>query len=512
MPRPLLALMFALLLPIVPAQSAVLRWDALPALDVRQSQGPYAGQTICPMCRHGYDAGVLVLLPANAPAEAAGAALDALRSATGGVDDPRFRVFVVLIEPPGRALQDRLDTLPPTWYVGTLIEKERVAALAAFGEALASSGAAHVFAQRRSLRGFDPLQAIAAGELAADVRWAREVLDYAYADPAASEHPDTPKGLLWTAPSRLDGRVSLSPGAAVREVCFDTGVEGGASNALVGLRLATPASRTQWARSDARGCLEAELGTGRIDVELFAWRALPLTFELPAAAPEQSSLRSRLSPQRATGVHGGEPVVGGRCEGCEAVFTGLPARLPTVARLVAEDTQGEPLRIRGRVLDTQGNPRPGVVVYAYQTDAAGHYPPAPELAGAAARHGRLRGWALSDALGRYGFDTVRPASYPASSVEQHVHMHVIEPGRCTYYVGDLLFDDDPKLSMQQRARALRAHGGSGVVRPGGDAGGWQADRDIRLGLHVSGHQACGDRATPSWPAPAPSAHPPHASR
>jgi len=511
MPRPLLALLLVLL-PIDPAQSAVLRWNALPALDVRQSQGPYAGQTICPMCRHGYDAGVLVLLPAKAPAEAAGATLDALRSATHGVDDPRFRVFVVLLEPPGRALQDRLETLPPTWFVGTLLEKEGAVAREAFGEALVSRGTAHVFAQRRSLRRFDLLQAIAADELAADVRWAREVLDYAYADPAASDHPDTPKGLLWAAPSRLEGRVSSSQDAAVAELCFDTGVEHGASEALVGLRPAAPTSRTQWARTDARGCVELEPHAGRIEVELFAWRARPLVTELAAAAPGQTSLRTRVSPLQATGVDGGEPLVGGRCDGCEAVFTGLPARLPTVARLVADDTRGEPLRIRGRVLDVHGNPRPGVVVYAYQTDATGHYPPAPELAGAAARHGRLRGWALSDALGRYGFDTVRPASYPASTVEQHVHMHVIEPGRCTYYLGDLLFDDDPKLSAHQRARAERAHGGSGVVRPGGDAGGWQADRDIRLGLHVSGHQACGDRATPSLPAPAPSARPPHASR
>lgn len=178
------------------------------------------------------------------------------------------------------------------------------------------------------------------------------------------------------------------------------------------------------------------------------------------------------------------------------MFTALPSRLPSVAHLIAADQPGEPLRIRGRILDSEGRPRSGVVVYAYQTNAEGHYPPAQQLAGAASRHGRLRGWALSDQEGRYGFETIRPASYPDSSVEQHVHMHVIEPGRCTYYIGDLLFDDDPKLSSRQRQRAAVAHGGSGIVPAASVAGTWQVERDIRLGLNVKDYSNCAAQAAP----------------
>lgn len=507
MPRLFAVFLLTLLLPTAPALAALIRWDALPALDVAQTHGPYAGQTMCPMCRHGYDAGVLILLPGEARADTLTFALGALREATGDLDDPRFRIFVVLLDTPTTDLRNALDRLPAHWHAGTLLATERAAAEDVFGKAVTAQGSLHVFAQRRVLRSVEALQAVDAGDLAADVAWAREVLDYTYAVPAGSEDPDTPKGLLWSAPSRPAERLALQPGSAVRRLCFESPHGGAEAAALAGLRVAGSSPRTQWARTDDSGCVEVELGSGGVDAELFAWRARPVAISIPSPGPAQSGLRTGVELPRLTGVRGNEPVVGGRCDGCEAVFTGLPDRLVSVARLVAEDEPGEPLRIRGRVLDAHGRPRAGVVVYAYQTDAAGHYPPAPQRPGAAARHGRLHGWAISDAQGRYGFDSVRPASYPDSSVEQHVHMHVIEPGRCTYYLGDLLFDDDPRLSAAQRQAAVHAHGGSGVVRPTGDASGWEARRDIHLGANVADHARCGERPTSSSPAQAPSARP-----
>jgi protocatechuate 3,4-dioxygenase beta subunit len=135
--------------------------------------------------------------------------------------------------------------------------------------------------------------------------------------------------------------------------------------------------------------------------------------------------------------------------------------------------------------------QPGIVLYAYQTDARGIYPAAARLRGAAARHGRLRGWTRSDAMGRYAFDTIRPGAYPDGGEPQHIHLHVIEPRRCTYYIGDVLFADDPLLDAERRADAVDARGGSGIVAPYGDATrGWQATRDITLGLNVPGYDGC----------------------
>ena len=182
-----------------------------------------------------------------------------------------------------------------------------------------------------------------------------------------------------------------------------------------------------------------------------------------------------------------EPVVGLPCEGCGAVFVGLPDEIPAVSRLAPEDEPGEPLVLTGTVRDAEGDPVPGIVVYAYHTDARGIYPRVEALRGTPAyRHGALRGWARTDDEGRYRFDTIRPASYPDTRIPQHVHMHVIEPGRCTYYIDDVHFTDDPFLPDDERTADGR--GGNGTLTPTRDEEGvWHAVRDIVLGHLVPGY-------------------------
>lgn len=185
-------------------------------------------------------------------------------------------------------------------------------------------------------------------------------------------------------------------------------------------------------------------------------------------------------------VTGEEVVVGQPCEGCEHVFAGLPSQLSTTARLAPPAQPGEPLRVSGTVKNTAGVPQANVVIYAYQTDRGGIYPRA------ATRHGALRGWVRTDAKGRYVFSTIRPGAYPGANIPQHIHMHVIEPGRCTYYIGDVLFADDPFLTAPHRQRERNARGGSGIVRPAGSKSGWTVNRDITLGLNVPGYDGCAE--------------------
>ena len=170
----------------------------------------------------------------------------------------------------------------------------------------------------------------------------------------------------------------------------------------------------------------------------------------------------------------------GPCEGCELVFDGMPSSIGASASIVPRGEPGEPMRIEGIVRDTSGRPVEGVIVYAYQTDTRGVYPPA------STRHGALRAWVRSDASGQFRFDSIRPASYPGTTIPQHVHMHVVEPGCCTYYVDDLLFDDDPHLDAAERGRQS-GRGGRGIAIPRREAGVWIVRRDIVLGLEVPGH-------------------------
>ena len=185
------------------------------------------------------------------------------------------------------------------------------------------------------------------------------------------------------------------------------------------------------------------------------------------------------------GVRPSEPIVGLPCEGCDLVFLGMPEQIPAQSRIAPVGEPGEPMRIEGTVRDAKGKPVSGVIVYAYHTDARGIYPRDDRLPGI--RHGRLRGWATTDERGTYRFDTIRPAGYPNTGIPSHVHMHVIEPGRCTYYVDEMLFDDDPRLTSEDR-RQSPGRGGKAITTPRKDPSGvWRLTRDIVLGENIPGY-------------------------
>jgi len=186
----------------------------------------------------------------------------------------------------------------------------------------------------------------------------------------------------------------------------------------------------------------------------------------------------------AVAPEGREPIIGGLCEGCELVFEGMPDALAARARIAPAGEPGEPMVLEGTVRRSDGSSAEGVIVYAYHTDAGGIYPRA------ATRHGRLRGWARTDEAGAYGFDTIRPGAYPSGGNAQHVHMHVVEPGRATYWIDDVNFTDDPLLDAERERRSGRLpRGGPGIVDPERDPDGtWRARRDVVLGQGVPGYE------------------------
>ncbi|HTE43484.1 MAG TPA: hypothetical protein VK629_21875 [Steroidobacteraceae bacterium] len=187
------------------------------------------------------------------------------------------------------------------------------------------------------------------------------------------------------------------------------------------------------------------------------------------------------TPHRATRS---ERVVGLPCENCQTVFEGLPAHVGMRTRIGAEDEPGQQLRLSGHVIDPQGRPVQGILVYAYHTNNVGVYPrsfePGSKL--------RLRAWAQTDGQGFYEFVTIRPGGYPGRPDPAHIHMHLIEPGRCTYYIDDVVFDDDPRLTEKQAG----TRAGNGRVSPHTDFKGvWHATREIYLGRDIPGYEQCG---------------------
>ena len=176
--------------------------------------------------------------------------------------------------------------------------------------------------------------------------------------------------------------------------------------------------------------------------------------------------------------------VGALCDGCDQMYEDMPANLSWETRIGPKNEPGEPLVIRGTIYKPDGKtPAPDVILYVYHTDNKGNYTPSPGQT-AGKRHGHLRGWMKTDALGRYQFTTIRPAAYPSRKAPQHIHVIVKEKGLSLYWIDEYLFDDDELLTKENRA-AAENRGGVGIIHlEKNEKSEWVGQRNIILGLNI----------------------------
>jgi protocatechuate 3,4-dioxygenase beta subunit len=159
----------------------------------------------------------------------------------------------------------------------------------------------------------------------------------------------------------------------------------------------------------------------------------------------------------------------------------MPKDLESESSIVTIEEKGEKMMLHGTIYKLDGSPATSIIVYAYQTNDQGIYPEGPNA------HGKLRGWAMTDDHGKYSFITIRPKAYPNRDVPQHIHLHIIEPEKGTYYIDSAEFSDDPLLTERQREKR-QCRGGCGIVKPQKDKSGtWYARRDIYLGRAILGY-------------------------
>ncbi|GAB3227349.1 intradiol ring-cleavage dioxygenase [Algoriphagus aestuariicola] len=181
-------------------------------------------------------------------------------------------------------------------------------------------------------------------------------------------------------------------------------------------------------------------------------------------------------------------LVGGGCEGCEAIFEFGKKTLAPVDTLPGFEPNEPKLKLFGTVFQKDGKtPAGDVILYIYHTDRTGIYPKKGTETGWAKRHGYLRGWIKTDQSGRYTFYTFRPAAYPDRSEPEHIHLTVKEPGKNEYYLDDYLFEDDAILTDQKR-KLLGNRGGSGIGNPQLENGMLTFHRDIILGLNIPDYE------------------------
>lgn len=183
-------------------------------------------------------------------------------------------------------------------------------------------------------------------------------------------------------------------------------------------------------------------------------------------------------------------LVGGPCEGCEAILEWGRAPLAAAATLPGfRQGTGRPIRVQGTIYQPDGKtPAPGVVLYVYHTDHTGHYTPARGATGWARRHGATRGWVKTGVDGRYAFITRQPGVYPDRSAPAHIHPTVLEPNGKYYWLDSYHFAGDPLLTEKERTPAAPRGGSSGLLTLRREGAVWVGTRDITLGKHVSPYE------------------------
>jgi len=177
------------------------------------------------------------------------------------------------------------------------------------------------------------------------------------------------------------------------------------------------------------------------------------------------------------------------CEGCEGVFERDAFELGATATMADKDEPGERLLLSGTVFHTDGKtPAAGIVLYFYQTNAAGLYAGGSNDSEWSRRHGKLRAWVRTGKDGRYAVETIKPGPYPNLRAPAHIHPTVLEPllgdgWRRPYWIDDVVFDGELGVTASYRANRTNK-GGNGIVKLEKDENGkWLAVRDIILERH-----------------------------
>ena len=97
--------------------------------------------------------------------------------------------------------------------------------------------------------------------------------------------------------------------------------------------------------------------------------------------------------------------------------------------LVTDKEPGVQTTVKGKLLSANKTPLANTLVYVYQTDHRGWYAddkPHVEQNEGDRGHARLFGYLKTNAQGEFELRTIRPASYPNSTLPQHIHFEAFQ--------------------------------------------------------------------------------------
>ena len=143
-----------------------------------------------------------------------------------------------------------------------------------------------------------------------------------------------------------------------------------------------------------------------------------------------------------------------------------------------ESDKGEKMNISGTIYKADGKtPAPNVLIYIYHTDIEGYYGRKSDKH----KHGRYRGWMLTDKQGRYEFTTIKPAPYPENRFAAHIHTTLTSEKFNEDWIDNYLFEGDTLISARERADAGKKGGFNPILKLEKGANGiWNATRDIQF--------------------------------
>lgn len=181
-------------------------------------------------------------------------------------------------------------------------------------------------------------------------------------------------------------------------------------------------------------------------------------------------------------------LVGGPCEGCEAVLE-HPMRIYSTDTLPDFEQAKDKIKVQGTVYLQDGKtPASGVVIYVHHTNNKGIYPTRGGEKGWAKRHGYLRTWVKTDTNGRYSFYTFVPAAYPSRTEPAHIHFTILEPNGTYYWIGSSHFAGDPLLTKNETDTLAPRGGSSGLLDLKQEGSLRTGTRDIILGKNIPNYE------------------------
>lgn len=118
------------------------------------------------------------------------------------------------------------------------------------------------------------------------------------------------------------------------------------------------------------------------------------------------------------------------------------------SNLVTSDTEGQRIRIEGRVFDGEGKPVSDAMIEIWQADAQGRYAhPAERRGSNTSFKGFGRCGTGTDPENRYWFDTIKPASVDGGQAP-HVNVIVFMRGMLVHAFTRLYFADEADLNSR----------------------------------------------------------------